>query len=126
MIAFTAISLGMIYVGSCNKEVAQVIIFALMNQIELELGEPLTRLLSLGLGLLFLESSQRETPTNCILLDSYERLDLAFDALRNELFGRLHHVVRKQFFENGKKGKSSRAISYQNGAALASTSNYLR
>ena len=89
MIAFTAISLGMIYVGSSNKEVAQVIIFALMNLIELELGEPLTRLLSLGLGLLFLESSQRETPTNCILLDSYERLDLAFDALRNEIFGKL-------------------------------------
>ena len=89
MIAFTAISLGMIYVGSCNKEVAQVIIFALMNQIELELGEPLARLLPLGLGLLFLESSQRETPMNCISLDSYERLDLAFDVLRNEIFGRL-------------------------------------
>ncbi|XWS72999.1 hypothetical protein CRYUN_Cryun02cG0088200 [Craigia yunnanensis] len=59
-------------------------------------------------------------------LEMLERLDLAFDALRNELFGRLHHVVRKQLFENGKKGKSLQEISCQNGAALASTSNALR
>ncbi|XWS39426.1 hypothetical protein CRYUN_Cryun18bG0053500 [Craigia yunnanensis] len=54
VIAFTAISLGMIYVGSCNEEVAQAIIFALMDRSESELGEPLTRLLPLGLGLLYL------------------------------------------------------------------------
>ena len=33
-------------------------------------------------------------------LQMLERLDLAFDALRNELFGRLQNVVRKQLFEN--------------------------
>ncbi|KAJ7981510.1 26S proteasome non-ATPase regulatory subunit 2-like [Quillaja saponaria] len=54
VIAFAAISLGLIYVGSCNEEVAQAIIFALMDRSELELGEPLTRLLPLGLGLLYL------------------------------------------------------------------------
>ncbi|KAI9178285.1 hypothetical protein LWI28_024735 [Acer negundo] len=54
VIAFTAISLGLIYVGSCNEEVAQAIIFALMDRSESELGEPLTRLLPLGLGLLYL------------------------------------------------------------------------
>ncbi|KAE9592999.1 hypothetical protein Lal_00028985 [Lupinus albus] len=54
VIAFTAISLGLIYVGSCNEEVAQAIIFALMDRSEPELGEPLTRLLPLGLGLLYL------------------------------------------------------------------------
>ncbi|XP_073312319.1 26S proteasome non-ATPase regulatory subunit 2 homolog A-like [Primulina huaijiensis] len=54
VIAFTAISLGLVYVGSCNEEVAQAIIFALMDRSESELGEPLTRLLSLGLGLLYL------------------------------------------------------------------------
>ncbi|XVF48011.1 hypothetical protein PTKIN_Ptkin03bG0155900 [Pterospermum kingtungense] len=59
-------------------------------------------------------------------LEMVERLDLAFDALRNELFGRLHYVVRKQLFEKGEKGKSSQDICYQNGAALASTSNALR
>ncbi|XVF34556.1 hypothetical protein REPUB_Repub18cG0069100 [Reevesia pubescens] len=59
-------------------------------------------------------------------LEMVERLDLAFDALRNELFGRLHNVVRKQLFESGVKGKSLPEISYQNGSALASSSNLLR
>ncbi|KAG4141002.1 hypothetical protein ERO13_D06G051400v2 [Gossypium hirsutum] len=59
-------------------------------------------------------------------LEMVERLDLAFDALRNELFGRLHHVVRKQFFENGEKVKSVHDSSYQNGAASAFSSNALR
>ncbi|KAF2284106.1 hypothetical protein GH714_019070 [Hevea brasiliensis] len=54
VVAFTAISLGLIYVGSCNEEVAQAIIFALMDRSELELQEPLTRFLPLGLGLLYL------------------------------------------------------------------------
>ncbi|XP_071686374.1 26S proteasome non-ATPase regulatory subunit 2 homolog A-like [Rutidosis leptorrhynchoides] len=54
VIAFTAISLGLVYVGSCNEEVAQAIIFALMDKSESDLGEPLTRLLILGLGLLYL------------------------------------------------------------------------
>ncbi|KAL5724264.1 26S proteasome non-ATPase regulatory subunit 2 A [Ranunculus cassubicifolius] len=54
VIAFTAISLGLVFVGSCNEEVAQSIIFSLMDRSESELGEPLTRLLPLGLGLLYL------------------------------------------------------------------------
>jgi 26S proteasome regulatory subunit N1 len=54
VIAFTTISLGLIYVGSCNEEVAQALIFALMDRSESELEEPLARLLPLGLGLLYL------------------------------------------------------------------------
>lgn len=54
VIAFTAISLGLVYVGSCNEDIAQAIIFALMDRSESELGEPLTRFLPLGLGLLYL------------------------------------------------------------------------
>ncbi|WJX96888.1 26S proteasome non-ATPase regulatory subunit 2 A [Trifolium repens] len=54
VIAFAAISLGLVYVGSCNEEIAQAIIFALMDRSESELGEPLTRLLPLGLGFLYL------------------------------------------------------------------------
>ncbi|XP_015881444.2 26S proteasome non-ATPase regulatory subunit 2 homolog A [Ziziphus jujuba] len=54
VIAFTAISLGLIYVGSCNEEVAQAIILALMERSDAEFGEPLTRLLPLSLGLLYL------------------------------------------------------------------------
>ncbi|KAH1057370.1 hypothetical protein J1N35_035435 [Gossypium stocksii] len=59
-------------------------------------------------------------------LEMVERLDLAFDALRNELFGRLHHVVRKQLFENGEKVKSVHDSSYQNDAASTFSSNALR
>ncbi|GMH12107.1 hypothetical protein Nepgr_013948 [Nepenthes gracilis] len=54
VIAFTAISLGLVYVGSCNEEVAQAILFSLMDRSDTELGDPLTRLLPLGLGLLYL------------------------------------------------------------------------
>ncbi|GKU96357.1 hypothetical protein SLEP1_g9598 [Rubroshorea leprosula] len=54
VIAFTAISLGLVNVGSCNEDVAQAIIFALMDRSESELGEPLTQLLPLALGLLYL------------------------------------------------------------------------
>ena len=53
VISFVVLSLGLIYVGSYNEEVAQAIIFALMDQSESELGEPLTQLLPLGLGLLY-------------------------------------------------------------------------
>ncbi|KAK1326758.1 26S proteasome non-ATPase regulatory subunit 2 1A [Acorus calamus] len=54
VLAFTAISLGLVYVGSCNEEVAQSIIFALMDRSEAELNDSLTRLLPVALGLLFL------------------------------------------------------------------------
>ena len=60
VIAFTAISLGLVYVGSCNEDIAQAIIFALMDRSESELGEPLTRLLPLGLGLLYLGKQARK------------------------------------------------------------------
>lgn len=51
---FAAISLGLIYVGSCQEDVAQSIILALMDRTDAELGEPLARFLCLGLGLLYL------------------------------------------------------------------------
>ncbi|XP_065875122.1 26S proteasome non-ATPase regulatory subunit 2 homolog A-like [Euphorbia lathyris] len=54
VVAFTAISLGLIYVASCNEEVAHTIIFAIMCRTESQLQEPLTRFLPLGLGLLYL------------------------------------------------------------------------
>jgi arogenate dehydrogenase (NADP+) len=66
-------------------------------------------------------------------LQMLERLDLAFDALRNELFGRLHNVVRKQLFENNAdKVQNSqdgctrllkRSLQPVNGAALPSSSS---
>ncbi|KAL8514388.1 hypothetical protein ACS0TY_013486 [Phlomoides rotata] len=54
VVAFTAISLGLVFVGSCNEDVAQEIIFALMDRSESDLADPLTRFLPLGLGLLYL------------------------------------------------------------------------
>ncbi|PSR95340.1 26S proteasome non-ATPase regulatory subunit 2 A like [Actinidia chinensis var. chinensis] len=54
VIAFTAISMGLVYVGSCNEEAARGIILALRNRSDSELKEPLIRLLPLGLGLLYL------------------------------------------------------------------------
>ncbi|EEF31614.1 arogenate dehydrogenase 1, chloroplastic [Ricinus communis] len=40
-------------------------------------------------------------------LEMLERLDLAFEALRKQLFGRLHDVVRKQLFGNEERGQFS-------------------
>ena len=54
VVAFAALSLGMVYVGSCSDEVAQSIMFALMDRNSAELGEALVRFLPLGLGLLYL------------------------------------------------------------------------
>ncbi|CAA7022936.1 unnamed protein product [Microthlaspi erraticum] len=48
-------------------------------------------------------------------LEMLERMDLAFEALRKELFGRLHGVVRKQLFE----GEAQRVPNgYQKDASL--------
>nr|GMD33406.1 26S proteasome non-ATPase regulatory subunit 2 homolog A [Ipomoea batatas] len=54
VIAFTVITLGLVFLGSCNEEVARAIRFSLKNRSESELGAPLARLLPLGLGLLYL------------------------------------------------------------------------
>lgn len=44
-------------------------------------------------------------------LEMLERLDLAFDALRKQLIGRLHDVVRRQLFENaGKMQNGNHAV----------------
>ncbi|EHA8586196.1 putative 26S proteasome non-ATPase regulatory subunit 2 [Cocos nucifera] len=54
VLVFSAITLGLVYVGSCNEEIAQSIILALMDRSDTELNEPLTRLLPVALGLLYL------------------------------------------------------------------------
>jgi 26S proteasome regulatory subunit N1 len=54
VLVFSAIALGLVFVGSCNEEIAQSIIFALMERSEAELAEPITRLLPVALGLLYL------------------------------------------------------------------------
>ncbi|XP_062229711.1 26S proteasome non-ATPase regulatory subunit 2 homolog A-like isoform X1 [Phragmites australis] len=54
VLVFSAISLGLVFVGSCNEEIAQSIIFVLMDRSEAELAEPIIRLLPVALGLLYL------------------------------------------------------------------------
>ncbi|KAH7860218.1 hypothetical protein Vadar_010834 [Vaccinium darrowii] len=55
--------LGLAYAGSHNEEVAQAIINALTDRSESELGEPLTQLLPLGLGLLYLGKQENVEAT---------------------------------------------------------------
>jgi 26S proteasome regulatory subunit N1 len=52
--AVAALTLGLIYVGTCNEEVAQAILQTLMEMEEKEIDNPFSRLFCLGLGLLFL------------------------------------------------------------------------
>ena len=66
-------------------------------------------------------------------MEMLEKLDLAFEALRSELFGRLHGVVRNQLFDKAQKAKSSLFNDNgaghnwtQNGAALQTTSLAMR
>ncbi|PKA58629.1 26S proteasome non-ATPase regulatory subunit 2 1A [Apostasia shenzhenica] len=54
VLVFSAITLGLVHVGSCNEDIAQTIILAIMERNEAELSEPLTRLLPVALGLLYL------------------------------------------------------------------------
>lgn len=51
-------------------------------------------------------------------LEMLERMDLAFEALRKELFSRLHGVVRKQLFEGEAKKVHFFLNGYGNDASL--------
>ncbi|KAL3585433.1 hypothetical protein D5086_012300 [Populus alba] len=60
------------------------------------------------------------------VLEMLERLDLAFDDLRKQLFGRLHEVVRKQLFGNAESRKvvqENYSKGHLNGAAALSSSS---
>ncbi|KAG0487911.1 hypothetical protein HPP92_006722 [Vanilla planifolia] len=54
VLVFSAVTLGLVHVGSCNEDIAQTIILAIMERSETELADPLTRLLPVALGLLYL------------------------------------------------------------------------
>ncbi|CAI9103823.1 OLC1v1002391C1 [Oldenlandia corymbosa var. corymbosa] len=64
LIAFAGLSLGLVYLGSCNKQISRAITHALMHA---EFKHHLTRLLPLALGLLFL--GQQELAT-----DAFDKL----------------------------------------------------
>lgn len=54
-----ALSLGMIFVGTCNEEVGSVLAQRLMESSDTELEQPMARMISLGLGLLFLGKHEK-------------------------------------------------------------------
>ena len=56
---FTAVSLGLIAVGTCNSEVSGAILHCLMDRSPLELKDPLAKMMALGLGLLFMGQQER-------------------------------------------------------------------
>ena len=49
-----ALSIGLIFVGTCNDDAAQAILQTLMEKDEEQLNDPFTRVFALGIGLLFL------------------------------------------------------------------------
>nr|GLL34717.1 26S proteasome non-ATPase regulatory subunit 2 homolog A-like [Ipomoea trifida] len=59
VISFTVLTLGLVFLGSCNDEIDWAIRFSLKNRSKSELGKPIARLLPLGLGLLYLGKQDR-------------------------------------------------------------------
>jgi 26S proteasome regulatory subunit N1 len=53
IISLTALSLGFIFVGSCNGDIAGVILEKMMEKEEAQLNEKWARFLALGLALLY-------------------------------------------------------------------------
>jgi 26S proteasome regulatory subunit N1 len=53
-VSFAALSLGLVWVGSCNNDIAEAIVNILHDRPEEDISNSLARFLCLGLGLLFL------------------------------------------------------------------------
>ncbi|XP_022999295.1 arogenate dehydrogenase 1, chloroplastic-like [Cucurbita maxima] len=64
---------------------------------------------------------------NANAMEQLERLDLAFEALKKQLFGRLHGIIRKQLFETTQgiteAQEDPMMKPYQNGTALVTLSD---
>ncbi|CAL6277114.1 unnamed protein product [Bathycoccus prasinos] len=61
--AFAALSLGLVYCGTCHEESVQSIVQALMLRPEKDLEDPFAHLMCLGLGLMFLQRQQEVEAT---------------------------------------------------------------
>lgn len=62
-VSFAALSLGLSFVGTCNDEIASVLVQRLMEASEEELNNTASRFLCLGLGLLYLGKTERADAT---------------------------------------------------------------
>ncbi|CAI9771985.1 unnamed protein product [Fraxinus pennsylvanica] len=71
VIAFSAVSLGLVHVGSCSEYFAETITLTLKTRNASELGEPLFRLLPLGLGLLYLGKQDNVNTRATTLLETF-------------------------------------------------------
>ncbi|XP_055338382.1 26S proteasome non-ATPase regulatory subunit 2-like [Paramacrobiotus metropolitanus] len=78
---FTAVSLGLVAVGTCNAQIAEAILQTMMERTALELKDPLAKMLALGLGLLHLGQQERVDTVRAtlqVLDDPYKTLALHF------------------------------------------------
>ncbi|KAL2483354.1 26S proteasome non-ATPase regulatory subunit 2-like protein A [Forsythia ovata] len=112
VIVFSAISVGLVQMRSGNKEVARAIIFVLKNLNDSELGEPLNRLLPLGLGLLYLQMEGSVNATAESLRRSDKRIgQYCYMTLISCAYAGTGDVLKVQHFldkctQRCKKGKS--------------------
>ncbi|KAM3287194.1 26S proteasome non-ATPase regulatory subunit 2 A isoform X1 [Capsicum chacoense] len=119
VIAFAAISLGLVYVGSCNEEIAQAIIFSLMERIESELGDPLSRLLPLGLGLLYLGKQESVEATAEVSKTFHEKIRKHCDmTLLSCAYAGTGNVLKVQHFLGECAQHLEKGESYQGAAVL--------
>ena len=58
-VAFAALALGMIFVGSCNDDIGSTLLQRLMESSDTELDQSVSRFLCLGLGLLYLGKNEK-------------------------------------------------------------------
>ena len=58
-VSFAALSLGLIYVGTCDDEIGGILLQRLMESSDMELDENVSRFLCLGLGLVYLGKTER-------------------------------------------------------------------
>ncbi|CAA2957649.1 26S proteasome non-ATPase regulatory subunit 2 homolog A-like [Olea europaea subsp. europaea] len=71
VIAFSAVSLGLVYLGSCSEYFAETISLTLKKRNASDLGEPLFCLLPLGLGLLYLGKQDNVNARATTLLETF-------------------------------------------------------
>jgi 26S proteasome regulatory subunit N1 len=67
--ALAALGLGLVFVGTCNEDVAQSIIQTLMERSETELKSPYAKFFALGIGLVFLGQQDRVATSLSIIKD---------------------------------------------------------
>lgn len=66
VVAFTAISLGLVYLGTCDDDISGAIRNQLTTRSETELGMAIAKLLPLGLGILYLGNQVNYEICSCL------------------------------------------------------------